>query len=388
MKKNNNMKIGIDIRLIGKQRTGDEVVFFNLVKNLAKLDENNEYVLFADAGQVAISNEITKRLEINAKNNFQIAFLKTSNKFLWNFWTLPNYLRVNPVDVYLTQYITPFLVSKKIKIITIVHDISFNFFGQFIKFKDLFFLKTLIPLSLRRADVVVGVSEFTKNEIIKFYNIDPDKVDFVHNAIGDEFFENKIEKEEIEKVAEKYGLPEKFILYMGTLQPRKNIGQLIAAFARITERLPETKLVLCGSRSGHNFDKEIDRAIAVNALDGKVIFAGFVDEKDKAAVFAAANVFVFPSLYEGFGIPVLEAMSQSVPVLASDIPSLKEVAQDGAEYFNINNLDDFAEKLYNISINNDVRSGLIQVGHQRISFFSWEKSAKKFLAIFEKLRHN
>lgn len=388
MKKNNNMKIGIDIRLIGKQRTGDEVVFFNLVKNLAKLDESNEYVLFADAGQGKISDMIAQRLGVKEKNNFKMIALNTSNKFLWNFWTLPNFLRSNPVDVYLTQYITPFFVPRKIKIITIVHDISFNFFGQFIKFKDLFFLKILIPLSLRRADVVVGVSEFTKNEIIKFYNINPDKVEFVHNAIGSEFFGEKPSSDELVRVAKKYALPAQFILYMGTLQPRKNIGQLIEAFGRITERLPEMKLVLCGSRSGHNFDKDIDRKIEANGLQEKVIFTGFIDEADKAAVFSLAQTFVFPSLYEGFGIPVLEAMSQGIPVLASNIPSLKEVAANGAEYFDVNNVDEFSEKLYNISMNSEVRSALIQIGSERINFFSWEKSAKKFLAIFEKLRHN
>ena len=382
------MKIGIDIRLIGKKRTGDEIVFLNLVKNLAKIDAENKYFLFADSRQVEIISDIADMLGISGKSNFQIIALETGNKFKWNFHTLPKYLKHNPVVIYLTQYITPFFVSKDIKIITIVHDISFNFFGQFIKFKDLFFLKTLIPVSLKRADKVIGVSEFTKDEIIKYYKIDSTKVDFMYNSIGDEFWSNTYSQKEIDEVRNRYKLPEKFILYMGTLQPRKNIPQLIEAFARITDRLDGVKIVLGGNRNGHNFDEKIDKSIAKYELGDRVVFTGFVDEKDKAIVFALAQSFVFPSIYEGFGIPVLEAMSQKVPVLASSIPSLKEIAGESALYFDLEDIDDFSKKLYDISMNNELRNKLIQSGLERISFFSWEKTANKMLAIFKKLKND
>lgn len=379
------MKIGIDIRLIGKKRTGDEVVFFNLVKSLARIETNHGFELLTDITDEKILREISENLGIVEKDNFKIVSLPTSNKFAWNFWTLPKYLRVNPVDIYLTQYITPFFVPRSIKIATIVHDISFDFFPQFIKFSDLFFLKTLIPLSLKRADKIIGVSQFTRDEIIKFYNPDSNKVEYIYNAVGEQFLSESVSSEEKKAVQEKYQLPEKFFLYLGTLQPRKNIPHLIEAFARIKDRLDGEKLVICGNLAAHNCDKKIKETVKRHGLDEEVIFPGFIDEQDKVAVFSLAQVFVFPSLYEGFGIPLLEAMSQGVPVLASDIASLREIGAEGALYANPVEIAEFSEKLYNISKDAKLRQELIQAGRRRVSFFSWEKSASQILAIFEKM---
>lgn len=413
------MRIGIDIRLIGKKRTGDEAVIFNLVKNLGQIDRKNSYLLFTDISDEKTITEIAKNLKIENKDNFRIISLPVS-RFLWNLWSLPKYLRKNPVDVYHTQYITPWFVPKSInphtknienwfwgnsfvrflekkyidwhrkhfgvgvKIVTIIHDISFNFFPQFIKFSDLFFLKTLIPISLRRADKVIAVSEFTKDEIIKFYKINSEKIECVYNSISDEFL-NEVSEEQLKEVRGKYNLPEKFILYIGTLQPRKNIPQLIEAFARIKDKLGNFKLVVCGNKKARNYDQRIESSIKANKLENEVIFPGFIDEQDKQAVYKLAHVFAFPSLYEGFGIPVLEAMSQDVPVIASDIPSLKEIAADGALYSDVTSLDNFSQKLYDICIDDEIRNRLIQSGNERVSFFSWEKSSRKLLAIYKSL---
>jgi glycosyltransferase involved in cell wall biosynthesis len=194
--------------------------------------------------------------------------------------------------------------------------------------------------------------------------------------------------QQLAEIRKKYQLPEKFILYLGTLQPRKNLPMLIEAFAKNRKNLPDTKLILCGSRTAHNYDTSIDEVIFNNKLESDVIFPGFIDEQDKAAIYHLATVFAFPSLYEGFGIPLLEAMSQQVPVICSDIASLQEVAEKSVLYFDVANLDDFSKKLYDICIDDELRSELIQAGLQRVSFFSWEKSASRMLAIYEELLHN
>lgn len=172
---------------------------------------------------------------------------------------------------------------------------------------------------------------------------------------------------------------------MGTLQPRKNIPQLIEAYAAVKNKLGGIELVICGNRQAANFDRKIDKAIAKNKLEENVIFPGFIEEEDKKTIFQMAHAFVFPSLYEGFGIPVLEAMSQGVPVLASNIPSLKEIAQDSALYFDTTSIADFSQKLYDICVDDGLRAKLIQSGMARISFFSWKNSAQKMLAIYHKL---
>lgn len=379
------MRIGIDIRNIGKKRTGDEVVFFNLVKSLALIDSRNEYYLLTDATDEMAIHDIEISLEIGRKENFRIIPLKTKNRFTWNFWTVPNYLRFHPVDVYHTQYITPLFVPRQIKIITVIHDISFVFFPQLIKFADRLFLKILIPLSLARADKVVGVSEFTEDEIISHYGINRNKVFHVHNAVSEDFMKPEYSAGDLKKIKEKYKLPEKYILYIGTMQPRKNLPFLIDSFAKIKEKIPGTKLVLAGNRSGHNFDKRIDLIIAELGLSEDVIFTGYIDEADKAAVFKLAHVFCFPSLYEGFGIPILEAMSQNVPVVAANIPSLQETAGGAALFFSSEGLDDLAEKLYTACTDENIRKNLIESGSQRVGFFSWKKTAQKMLEIYESI---
>ncbi len=379
-------KIGIDIRNIGKQRTGDEVVFFNLVKNLADIDNENEYLLFTDITDATALQYIGVMFGIENKKNFQIVSLKSPNKFIWNLWTLPQYLKKNPVDAYHTQYITPFFVSREIKIITHVHDVSFLAYPELIKKTDLFFLKLLIPISLKRADKIIAVSEFTKNEIVKYYKTDPQKIEVVYNAVGEDFLQNDYSGNELFEIRKKYNLPEEFILYIGTLQPRKNIPMLIRAFAGVKEKNPVIKLVLAGNRNAHNFDKNIDKEIERLKISGSIIFPGFVDEKDKSALFQLAKAFVFPSLYEGFGIPILEAMSQKIPVLASDIPVHREIAVNGALYFNPSSIDETQEKLYNILVDENLRKNLINLGNVRLDFFSWKKSAEKMLEIYSSLK--
>lgn len=377
------MKIGIDIRNLGKKRTGDEAVFFNLVKNLALIDNANEYFLFTDISDAAILEEIRANLGIKDKPNFRIISLQSRNRFAWNFWTLPRHLRKKPVDIYHTQYITPWFVPRKIKIITVIHDISFNSFPQLIKFADLFFLKTLLPLSIRRADKVIGVSEFTQKEIIKYYKLDPKKTEFVHNAVGGDFYDQKYSVEELEAIRKKYNLPEKFILYMGTLQPRKNLPLLIEAYAQARKDLgSQAKLVLAGTR-GHNFDKRIDAEIEKSGLEKEIVFPGHIDAKEKPAIFRLANVFCFPSLYEGFGIPILEAFAAGTPVLVSDIPPHREVAGEAAEFFNPRDKDELTRKLISLCRNASARNDLVEKGRVALKNFSWPESARKMLAIYE-----
>lgn len=382
------MTIGIDIRNIGKKRTGDEVVFFNVVKSLAEIDNKNKYLLFTDVTDKEILAGIKKGLGIELKNNFKIVSLKSGNKFIWNIWTLPRYLRQNPVDIYHTQYVTPFFVSKKIKIITTIHDISFNYFPQFIKWPDLFFLKILIPVSLKRADKIIAVSNFTRDEIIQYYKIEPGKVSAAHNAIADNFLADEYSDNQLEKVRKKYDLPEKFILYIGTMQPRKNLPFLIEAYAGIKNKLFGTRLVIAGKKS-RNYDPKIDEVISRLNLQNAVIFPGYIDEEDKPILFKLSHIFVFPSLYEGFGIPILEAMSRGTPVIASDIPGLREVGEKAVLYFNPRDLASLKNVLYNSFVDNDSRKKLIESGLKRSRFFSWKNTAEKIINVYQsvKIKH-
>jgi len=371
------MKIGIDIRMIGKKRTGDEAVFFNLVKNLTAIDKTNQYFLFTDRDpkkDVNLAGEIKK---LNLGQNFEIIFVKETNRFCWNFWYLPAYLRKNPIDVFHTQYIAPFWLPKNVKLVLTIHDISFNHFPEYIKKSDLFFLKTLIPRSIRRADKIITVSESEKKNIIDFYGLSPEKVACAPNGVDFERFSRAYSAEEKENVRKKYTLPEKFLLYIGTLQPRKNIPVAIEALKDL-----DMPLVLVGNQKATNFDKKIDDSIGKYNLQKSVIFPGWIDEEDKSALLQMATCFIFPSLYEGFGIPVIEAMAAGTPVICADIPVLHEIGSGAALFCDPKNSKDFAEKIHSVLSDENLRHNLIEKGIKVAKKYTWQKTAEKTLEIY------
>jgi len=382
------MKIGIDIRLIGKNRTGDEAYFFNLVKNLAVAGKENEYYLYIDRDpekDTALKKEISK-LELG--NSFKIVFINSPNRFWWNLWALPAYLKKNPVDIFHTQYIAPFWLPKNIKLVLTIHDISFNFFPQHIKKSDLFFLKTLIPRSVKRADKIITVSESEQQRIIKFYKIAPEKIEFAYNGVNFERFNHKYSNSEKEEIREKYNLPEKFLLYVGTLQPRKNIPALVETLKAYLDKYPDKniKLLIAGNRQAHNFDRKIDEAVGKYNLQSSVIFPGWIEESDKPIIYQLASCFVFPSLYEGFGIPIIEAMAAGIPVVSSNKSSLLEVGKDAAVFVDPANHAEFAEKIHEALTNENLRNNLVQRGKKVAREYSWQKTAEKVLKVYKSVQ--
>ena len=304
----------------------------------------------------------------------------------WNFFVLPKYLFQHRIDIFHTQYILPLFAPHRTKIVVHIHDVSFRAYPELIGWSDRLFLALLIPRSLRRAALILAPSQFTKDEIVKYYGIDKEKIAVIPNAVGTDFLESHApDPGEDSAIREKYHLPEHFILFVGTLQPRKNIPFLLEAFASLRQRLPHMKLVLASNRQGHHIDTRVDAMIRRFALEEAVVFPGFVDKEDLPRVIRMASVFAFPSLYEGFGIPLLEAMSQNVPVAASDIPSLREVAGDAALYFDPMTLASCEEKLYTLLIDQKQKEALIQRGKARLIAFSWDRSADLLRNEYNKL---
>lgn len=381
------MKIGIDIRNIGKNRTGSEVVVLELTKNILELDSENEYLLFTDTKDEKILENIRSSLKLSDKKNATIVSLEAKNKFIWAGWVMPKYMWQNKLDVFHTEYILPFFIPKRVKIVVHIHDVSFKVYRKMILNRDLFFLDLLIPRSIKRSDKIIAVSTFTKDEIIKYYKVDPDKIEVVFNSIN-MMGSGEVSQETIEKVKTKYSLPNKYVLYIGTLQPRKNIPTLIRAFAKIRNKLTDFRLVIAGSKTAHNFDQEIEKAILETGLKegDDLVFTGFIEAGDKVVVYRGAKVFVYPSFYEGFGIPILEALSQGVPVLASNIDPHREVADEAGVYFPPSDIDILADKLYNICVDKIENKRLIELGLARVSLFSWQESAKKMLEIFNSFK--
>jgi len=374
------MKITIDIRNIGKGRTGDEVVFFELVKNLALIDERNEYFLLLDSREKLEIKKIKSRLGIIKKQNFKIVELGSGNKFIWNALNVPKFCRKQKIDIYHTQYIIPIFMPKHTKIVTHIHDVSFRVHKELISWKDAFFLNFLIPYALGKADLILAVSQFTKDEIIKYYNTPSEKIEVIYNASS-----LKKVNDNWQEIKEKYNLPDKYILALGTMQPRKNIPFLIKAFGEVADKIPGISLVLVGGKA-HNFDDLITQTIEKHPnIKNRIIFTGYVGEDDKFMIFEKAQLFVFPSLYEGFGVPILEAMDAGTRVLASDIPPHIEIGGESVIYANPTDIDRWKKMLYDCLVSGKIKKDVFAEGEKLRESFSWRKSAQKLLTLYEKL---
>lgn len=374
--------VGIDIRLIGKQRTGDEVVFFNLTRALLQEGKGQFYFhLFTHETEETKLIELRAQLECLGREDVKfvsVAFGR--NRFLWNMLALPLQLFRQPVDIYHTQYIAPLFLPSRVKLVTHIHDVSFAAHPEWIAPKDRFFLHLLIPRSLRRSHKIIVPSQFTKNEIETYYPYTNGKVSIIPNAVGREWMD-PVSAEEIQKVQKEYVLPERYIIASGTMQPRKNIPLLIEAWANRPAELQVVGLVLTGNRFGHHVDARLHDSQVIE----KIIFPGYVDLDTLRVLVKGASVSVFPSLYEGFGIPLLEAFVSRVPVLASRIPPFKEVGGGAFLAFDPLNIDEIKKNLYSLLIDRDAQKRLIQAGEERLKLFSWEKSAELLLTEYRAL---
>jgi len=380
-------KIGIDIRAIGKQRTGDEYYTLNLVRNLLKIDKKNQYFLLTNTAETQeIKNKVLKGLE---NKNVEIISILPSFKLIWTFFLLPKIAKKLDLDVLHVQYITPLWLSNKIELITTIHDVSFKAFPEFIKKADLFFLNIFIPLSLKKADKIIAISEFTKKEIIKYYQIKKEKISVIYNGGTSDFFNEK--NKNSSKILNKIGIEKPYLFYVGTHQPRKNISTLMKVFLNLkasNKKFKDHSLVLGGKLKAYNYDPEIDEILEKTKKDPNkkkflkdLIFTGYIENEDLVGLYEEADIFIFPSLYEGFGLPLIEAMVSETPVICSDIDCFKEVGAGAARYFKAGDWRDLQKNIIEVIIDKKIREELIKKGEERAKFFSWDKTVKEFLKI-------
>lgn len=375
--------VAIDIRVIGNKRTGDETVFFELTKKLVAEERQHHYVLLMNKTNEEL-REVLQRLGVTPEMTWvSVENFGPQNRFRWNAITMPLFLRRRKdIDVLHTQYILPFWLPKKLAVVAHIHDISFARYPELIGSKDRLFLWLLIPRTLRRAQIITP-SEFTKQEIIEVYGVPVGRITVIRNALADDFRQQAVDDESaIATVRERYKLPKTYWLYVGTLQPRKNIPFLLEALAVVHKQNSDVKLVLVGRREGHHFDARIDEAIARLGLQTSVIFPGYIAAEDLPLIYAGAELFVFPSLYEGFGLPLLEALSQGVRVAASGTAVHREVGGEQVTYFPLADVAKTAEILYSAS-------AVLKRGKEEtmayVKQFSWSLSAAELAEEYTRL---
>ena len=371
--------IGIDIRLIGKKRTGDETVFFNLTKYCLKQDTDNRYRLFTDLKEPNELALLQGRLECIGNPRVEFISIPVMNRFGWNFIGLPRAIRRHPVDVYHTQYIAPFFLPRNVSLFTHVHDLSFLAHPEWIHWKDRLFLSALMPRSFKRTTRFLVPSRFTRAELMRFAGVSREKISIIPNAISEEWY-SQISAEETQSIKEKYSLPKNYFVSVGTLQPRKNIPFLMEAFENFRMKYPEVSLVLVGNVHGQNVDAWVKKAKEDRASG--VIFPGYLSERELRAIVAGGVAFVFPSLYEGFGIPILEAFAVGTAAAVSDIAAFREVAGESVVYFDPASLAEAENALYTLFIDEEKRRHLALAGKKHLEHFSWKQSAERLIVLY------
>ncbi|NTW13746.1 MAG: glycosyltransferase family 4 protein [Candidatus Moranbacteria bacterium] len=378
--------IAIDIRLIGQNRTGDESVFRNLFREVLAIDRDNRYLLLTDRDDEKTFHVIIEALGMNGRlpDNAEVVTLHSGSRYTWNFVYLPIFFLRRKVDIFHTQYILPAFIPRRTKVVTHIHDVSFCAFPDFIGKSDRIFLSTFIPRTMRKSDLIIAPSDFTKAEIVRRYGKSAEQIAVVPNAVDPSFLTDPTIVD-MERAALRNGLPESFVLSVGTMQPRKNIPLLVKAFAEIRKDFPDLSLVLIGSKGGRHYDTGIDEMIRETGIVDAVVFPGYVPQEDMPAVYGLSKMLVFPSLYEGFGIPLLEGFAAGAPVAASDIPPFREVGGEAVLYFDPTNVASCVESLYTLLTDANTRERCGRSGKERLVRYSWAESARALISCYESI---
>ena len=259
-----------------------------------------------------------------------------------------------------------------------VHDLIFKIFPEHHKRLNHIFLNRAMPLFVKHADAIITISEASKNDIIKFYGAPAENIHVIYEAAAPNFAAPT--SDDIYKIREKFNLPERFLLVVGTIEPRKNYSRLVQAFSILRENDPDLKLVVVGSK-GWLFE-DFFQTIQDLKLAEHVVFPGFVPDEDLPSVYGAATVLVMASVYEGFGLPILEAMACGTPVVSSNVSSLPELGGDVAQYFNPENVDEMVAVLQHVLDDESLQNKMKTAGITRAASFSWEKAAQETLEVY------
>lgn len=381
------MRIGVDIRgLLTGQKSGIEQYAIKLLEHLLKLDHENTYVFF-----YVSYRDMDKRVESLL---LEFPFLKQSNveirKLKWINMPLLLHAVWKPLDWPKADKIcggldvmwlpSPRLlpVSKQCRTVITFHDLVFELFPQFYTWRSkLWQWQMSYPYLARWADSIIAVSESTKNDLVKIYNVDSNKIRVIYEGVDDEYSQ-PLENEEVIQVRKKFKINSNFIYYIGSIEPRKNILAIVKAFASLQS--DKLKLVISGAKSW--LTESIFEEIKNLKLENSIIFTGPVSEQEKIVLLNQAQVFLFPTLYEGFGLPVLEAMAAGCPVITSNVSSLPEIVEGSAILINPNNQAEINQALKDIINNEGLAKSLSTKGKLQACKFNWNKAAQQTLNVF------
>lgn len=306
---------------------------------------------------------VPKWVELVDEQGFEVIRYGKLKSHFWEQIDLYRFLKKNDSPILINLSGLGPLFYKN-QIITI-HDLSFFANPRWFSRAYTWFYKLATPIVAQSAKKIITVSEFSKSEIIKYLNVDRSKITVIHNAVANELVDKNL--------AEKF-IEEKYVLAVSSIDPRKNLQRLLNVFAE--PELQNMKLVLVGKKAEH-FN------VKLKQLSQNVVFTGYVSDEDLKKLYKNSELFIYPSLYEGFGIPPLEAMSNNSAVILSNIPSLKEIFGDAADYVDPYNESEIKQVLLRCLSSNNIRDTLKQKGMNKSTEYSWEKSGNSLISLID-----
>jgi glycosyltransferase involved in cell wall biosynthesis len=360
------MKIGFDAKRAFHNNTGLGNYSRFVIEAMLKYFSQNEYF--------AYSPKLSNR-EIGIKG------ITPKHKFLWRSVLIKRDLRRDKVQIYhgLSNELPFGKMPSGIKTVVTIHDLIFERYPKLYPFFDTLIYKFKSRKACQNADAIVAVSEQTKRDIIEFYGINPEKIYVIYQDC-DAAFQTKLSTEHIENVKVKYQIKKKYILSVGTIIERKNQASLVAAFHKLN--LSNYELILVGGHS--KYQDQIEKYIKENSIQNVKIL-NKVSFQDLPAIYQGSELFVYPSFFEGFGIPIVEALHSGVPVVAATGSCLEEAGGGGALYANPLDMNDLADKILQVLVNRDLKTQMIEAGQKHIQQFSAERIARQLNKIYQKI---
>ncbi len=372
--------------LLNNNKTGIGWLAYNVVNYMQFLDTQNEYLM----DFFIIGNKRFKRYK-NIINYYRLKGFKINicrwfsfdiYKIIWPFLPLPYELffkRNADITLFFNYYVPPGVKGKKV---VFIHDMTYKAYPETVNKKTLYMLKFNVKKACKRADKIITISEFSKNEIIKYLDIDENKIVVMPVGVNTEIFKVTKDTNKINDVKLKYGIKGKYFLYLGTLEPRKNIDRMIEAYAMLGKENKNIPQFVIAGRKGWMYESIFNKVKELG-IENDVIFTGYVEEKEAPLLMEGAEAFLFVSLYEGFGMPILEAMSCGVPIITSNAASMPEVIGDCGLLVNPLSTEEIKKALEKILYKQIDIDDMTKRALQRSENFTWEKSAEKLLNLFE-----
>jgi len=371
------MRIGIDATALPPQPVGAGNYIIQLIRALASLNVNDEFVIFAHQKGHALIN-------LPEKDSFEWIIFEDRNpgsRLIWEQTLFPQLVKKSGVNLLHSLHYTRPMKLPCASVVTF-HDMTFFLYPELHTRAKRLFFPLAIRASARRADALIAVSESTRQDVIRVLGISPEKIITIQSGVDPAFrpINDTVAKG---KIAEKYDLPERFILYVGLIEPRKNLPMLISAFKRLIDSGEDYKLVLVG-RYGWMYE-ELLKQINNLDLEGMIHFTGYVSQEDLPLVYNLSSLFVYPTIYEGFGLPVLEAMACGVPVITTDVSSLPEIVGEAGMLVPVNDVKALYGAMIEVLRDEDLRRKMINKGIQRAAKFTWEQTAKLTFQVYQQV---